>query len=66
MTAARRTLSTALRKARFASGVLPSCYTTFRDTTLSACSNTKYLQRPTPSPPQNAPGLQGIGNADVA
>lgn len=33
MTAARRTLSTARRKARFASGVLPSCYTTFRDTT---------------------------------
>jgi hypothetical protein len=39
MTAARRTLSTARRKARFASGVLPSCYTTFRDTTVFCYAN---------------------------
>jgi len=34
---------------------------------LSACSNTKYLQRPAPSHlSKNAPSLPGIGPADVA
>jgi hypothetical protein len=34
---------------------------------LSACSNTKYFQRPTPSHlGKNAPNLQGIGHADMA
>src|SRR5450759_271283 len=34
---------------------------------LSACSNTKYLQRPASSDlSKNAPSLQGIGPADVA
>ena len=34
---------------------------------LSACSNTKYFQRPTPSHlSKNAPSLQGHGDADVA
>src|ERR1035437_9966274 len=34
---------------------------------LSACSNTKYLQRPASSDlSKNAPSLQGIGHADMA
>jgi hypothetical protein len=33
MAAASRSLATALWRARFASGLLPSCYTTIRDTT---------------------------------
>jgi hypothetical protein len=34
---------------------------------LSACSNTKYFQRPTSSYlGKNAPSLQGIGYADMA
>jgi hypothetical protein len=34
---------------------------------LSACSNTKYLQRPTPSHlNKNAPSLQGLSHAGVA
>ena len=33
MTTASRSLATALSKARFASGLLPNCYTTTRDTT---------------------------------
>jgi hypothetical protein len=34
---------------------------------LSACSNTKYLQRPTPSHlSKNAPSLQGLSHAGVA
>jgi hypothetical protein len=35
MTAASRSLATALRRARFASGLLPQSYTTRRDTTVA-------------------------------
>ena len=38
MTAASRSLATALRRARFASGLLPQSYTTRRDTTEQLCS----------------------------